>query len=146
MNNLANDLRIEGRIANDLLTESDQIINRHPAAMIAAARSEQSRLIADMLLTAGRAIVKFIKRIPWTTNMEAHHYKKAVDELEALSDRMLADIGVERRMIPEVVRSLMADETPESDVVYTDNRVSTGRKTTPVAANCNKMEKHHHAA
>ena len=50
MNNLANDLRIEGRIANDLLTESDQIINRHPAAMIAAATAEATRVVCDELI------------------------------------------------------------------------------------------------
>ncbi|MBC8270319.1 MAG: DUF1127 domain-containing protein [Rhodospirillaceae bacterium] len=97
-------------------------------------------------MTAGRAIARLVKSIPWTTDMEAHRFRKAVGELEALSDRMLADIGVERRMIPEVVREIMAAEKQKVAVVKPDTQASSKRKTVPLAANCNEIEKHHHAA
>jgi uncharacterized protein YjiS (DUF1127 family) len=145
MNNFANDLHIEGRIANDLLKAGDELISRHPAAMIAAARQHRSQELARLLTMAGKAIAKFFKSIPWTTDMEALHYKKAVRELDALSDRMLADIGVERRMIPEVVRANMAAKKQAADVVKADIEQSVGSKTAPSAANCNNIKKHHAA-
>ena len=59
---------------------------------------------------------------------------------------MLADIGVERRMIPEVVRATMAAAKQDVDVAKPDNLASIKPKTVPLAANCNEIEKHHHAA
>jgi len=56
MTNFANDLRIEGRIANDLHQASDQMISRHPAAMMAAARVARSRELARLIGIAIRAI------------------------------------------------------------------------------------------
>ncbi len=61
MTNFANDLHIEGRIANDLHRASDQLILRHPAAMMAAARAERSKELARLLGKAARAITGFFR-------------------------------------------------------------------------------------
>lgn len=145
MNNFANDLHIEGRIANDLRKAGDELISRHPAAMIGAARQHRSEEVARLLSQAGKAIAKSFKSIPWTTDMEALRYKRAVRELDGLSDYILADIGVDRRMIPEVVRASLAAEKQKADGDKADAPVSVARKAAPSAANCNIIEKHHAA-
>ncbi|NQU58245.1 MAG: hypothetical protein HQ513_13495 [Rhodospirillales bacterium] len=84
MTNIANDLHIEGRIANDLRQASDQMISRHPAAMMAAARAARSRELARLFGKAVRAIsglfgsptkpVETLERTPANSNkIENHH-------------------------------------------------------------------------
>ncbi len=57
MTNFANDLHIEGRIESDLQRASEQLIARHPAALMAAARVARSREIARLFGVARKAIL-----------------------------------------------------------------------------------------
>ncbi len=146
MLDFANDLYTEGRIANDLISVSDDFIIRHRAAVYEAARAEQSQTIARLLGDASKAIGKFFAAIHLTTDMEAHRFNKSVKELEGLSDELLADIGVERRMIREIVRANIAAEKQSLQPEAAPGKLAVADKTTPQAVNCNKADRTHLAA
>ena len=78
--------------------------------------------------------------------MEAHRFNKSVKELEGLSDELLADIGVERRMIREIVRANIAAEKQSLQPEAAPGKLAVADKTTPQAVNCNKADRTHLAA
>ena len=67
MTNFANDLHIEGRIENDLQRASEQLITRHPAALMAAARVARSHEIARLFGLARQAIMAVLRNDKQTT-------------------------------------------------------------------------------
>lgn len=58
----------------------------HPAAMIAAARTEQSKEISRFILVGGRAIANLISKFSWKAIKEARSYNKAVSELKTMDE------------------------------------------------------------
>jgi len=67
MTNFANDLHIEGRIENDLQLASEQLITRHPVALMAAARVARSHEIARLFALARKAIMGALRTDKQTT-------------------------------------------------------------------------------
>jgi uncharacterized protein YjiS (DUF1127 family) len=160
MNNFVNDLHTEGRIANDLDRARIDYISTYPAAVITAARTDQtmeiarllfartgqSMEIARLLLKAGSAIANFISSFSWNAIREAHRYNKAVNQLEAMDDRTLRDMGLSRSTIRYAVRGHMPDERQEEKTSSLVKPVGVEGEIAPSAANCNKVKRHHHTA
>ena len=141
MKNFVNDLHIEGRIANDLDRASIDHISMHHAAVIYAVRTDQSMEIARLLLKAGSAIANFIRSISWDAIREAHRYNKAVNQLEAMDDRTLQDMGLSRSMIRYAARGEMPDERQEVKTPSLVKPVGVDGEIAPSAANCNKVKR-----
>ena len=146
MNYNANDLRIESRAANNVDNTRANFIALNPAAMIAAARTEQSKEIARLVLTGGRAIANLISKFTWKAIKETLGYNQAVSELEAMDDWALQDIGVLRSMISHAVRGQIVNKEYSFDVTAPVDQASVENVTSSLPANCNKIGKHHHAA
>jgi len=144
MTNFANDLRIEGRIANDLQMASQQLIQRHPAAMIAAAHEARSQEMARLLGKGGRAIAGFIA-MTWSALKDARQYRQTVRQLEGLSDYLLLDIGLERGMIPTFARAQMAARKQKEDTGAA-KASATPDAVVKLAANGNEWQNRHQAA
>ena len=144
--NNANDLHIESHIANDLDRARVNFIARYPAAMIAVARAEQSKEIARLVLIDGRAIANFIIKFSRRAIKKNRNHDKAANELEAMDDRAMQDIGILRSMIGYAVRGQMAVRKHGVGVTAKVDQACANNVTTSLPVNCNKIDKHHHAA
>jgi hypothetical protein len=143
---VVNDLHNERRIANDLDRARINHISMHHAAVIYAARTDQSMEISRLLLKAGSAIANFISGFSWNAIRESHRYNRTVNQLEAMDDRTLQDMGLSRSMIRYAARGETPDERQEETTPSLVKPVGVDGEIAPSAANCNKVKKHHHTA
>lgn len=113
---------------------------------IALAQVERSKAIANLFRAAGNTIGKALSGFSWNAIVEAHKFRKSCNELHALSDEILHDIGVQRSAIGETVRSLTDAKNQVSTLASVEAPVGSSEVETPSAVNYNKIDQHIQAA
>ena len=124
---------------------SYDLLSLHPVAVISAARTERSLELARLIYIAANAVSRFTE-FSWAALKDAYEYNRSVNELEAMSDHMLKDIGLPRCGISHAVRSQMDESKQKVEVVAPTPRTIGSTPVVLPAANANKIEKHDLAA
>jgi len=99
-----------------------------PRLVAMRAQVAQAEKIADLLIAAGNG-VKRVALAVWAPVAEWQAYRAAYNELAALDDRTLADIGINRGDIAHVAKGAWVAQA-ETGATVTD--------TAPAAANLNR--------
>ena len=83
-------------------------------AIMAEARRMQSEVFGRMVRMAGARVAGVLRAGLMAPVVRWIHRRRAINELEQLDDRMLADIGITRWEIPMVVAGTLVRPTPQS--------------------------------